>query len=83
MFAIAVKKLWTIHQMDINNAFFHGYLDKELYLSPSQGCKAPHGTVSKLEKALYDLKQAPRQWYKDLYAKLTGFGFKWSKFDHC
>jgi hypothetical protein len=37
--------------------------------------------VCKLDKALYDLKEAPRAWYSKLSAKLISLGFHASKAD--
>ena len=36
-----------------------------------------------LKKALYGIKQAPRQWYKRLQEELEGIGFKQSLHDKC
>ena len=57
--ALATAKDWPLYQLDINNAFLHGFIDEEVYMLPSQGyTKAKPGQVCKLIRSLYGLKQA-------------------------
>ncbi|KAJ8759835.1 hypothetical protein K2173_009936 [Erythroxylum novogranatense] len=61
-FAIVASNSWNLHQLDINNAFFHGYLVEEVFMVLPEGYnKAKPTQVCKLRKSLYGLKQASRQ----------------------
>ncbi|KAL0393332.1 UNVERIFIED_CONTAM: Retrovirus-related Pol polyprotein from transposon RE2 [Sesamum radiatum] len=40
---IAAAHSWPVHQLDINNAFLHGFLDEEVYMTPPDGYSAPPG----------------------------------------
>jgi len=81
--AIATAFQWPLHQLDINNAFLHGFIDEEVYMLPPQGYfKAQPGQVCKLQKSLYGLKQASRQWNIELSKLLITQGFQQSKNDY-
>ncbi|GJX04059.1 retrovirus-related pol polyprotein from transposon TNT 1-94 [Tanacetum coccineum] len=83
LIAIATAKGWPLHQLDINNAFLHGFVDEEIYMKPPEGyTKASQGQVCKLNKSLYGLKQASRQWNQELSKFLVTLGFKQSKHDY-
>jgi len=61
LMALATAKIWPLYQLDINNAFFHGYLDEEVYIVPPQGyTKCPPRKVCRLKRSLYGLEQASR-----------------------
>ncbi|KAL0360389.1 UNVERIFIED_CONTAM: putative mitochondrial protein [Sesamum radiatum] len=81
--AVASGHNWSVHQVDINNAFLHGLLDEDIYLAPPKGSSIPVGKVCKLKRSLYGLKQASRHWNLELTNKLVAFGFKQSQHDHC
>ena len=48
--------------MDVNNAFLHGTISKDIYMSQPLGFVNSHfiDYVCKFHKALYGLKQRPR-----------------------
>lgn len=75
--SIAVSLQWPIRQLDISNAFLHGYLNEEVYMSQPPGfvdhLRPDH--VCKLRRSLYGLKQAPRAWFLRLSSYLLSLGF--------
>lgn len=74
-------------QMDVLNMFLHSDLDEEIYISLPQRYTPASGTlppnpVCKLNKSIYDLKQASRQWYQCLSIVLVMAGFTQSPADN-
>ncbi|GKE20861.1 gag-pol polyprotein [Tanacetum coccineum] len=65
--AYAAHKSFTVFQMYVKTAFFHGTLKEDMYVCQPEGfIDADHPShVYKLKKALYGLKQAPRAWRFD------------------
>lgn len=81
--SLAVSQGWSLRQLDVQNAFLHGYLEEDVYMRQPPGyeeSKVPH-YLCKLDKALYGLKQAPRAWYSRLSKRLQELGFTSSKAD--
>ncbi|KAL0373128.1 UNVERIFIED_CONTAM: Retrovirus-related Pol polyprotein from transposon RE1 [Sesamum calycinum] len=69
--------------MDVNNAFLHGHLEEDVYMTPPEGYSdAVSGLVCKLNRSLYGLKQASRQWNMELTSQLQRFGFVQAPSDH-
>ncbi len=62
--AMATTKGWSLHQMDVNNVFFHGDLQEEMYMEQPPGCvdQTHPNLVCRLKKALYGLKHTSRAW---------------------
>ena len=54
--------------MDVKNAFLNGYIKKEVFVEQPPGFEDINNSeyIFKLNKALYDLKQAPSAWYERL-----------------
>ena len=76
LFGLAVEKDWEIRQIDVKTAYLHGDLDEEIYMEPPEGLDIPDGMVLRLDKAIYGLRQAGRQWYLKLKSVLVEMGFK-------
>ena len=71
--------------MDVVTAFLHGSLQEELYLKIPANMQTPSnkGSVFKLNKAIYGLKQASHQWFKNFCDFILWQGFQQSEVDPC
>jgi hypothetical protein len=76
--AIIVVMKWKVHQMDVKTTFMNGIVEEEVYVEQSQGFETH---VCRLNKSLYELKQAVRAWYGRIDSFLMSLGFTKSKVD--
>jgi hypothetical protein len=58
LLSLAVSRGWVIRQIDIENAFLHGFLDEEVYMKQPPGFEdsSRPDFICKLDKSLYGLK---------------------------
>lgn len=88
LLSLAAAKGRRLTQMDVSNAFLHGDLDEEIYMSlpqgytPAPGVVLPPNLVCRMRKSLYGLKHASRQWYKRFSSVLLGANFVQSPADN-
>lgn len=66
----------------VNNVFLHCDLHEEVYMAPPHGLQCSPNLVCRLNKSLYGLKQASRQWFAKLHFELKQQGFQQSQYDH-
>ena len=85
MLAIANEVNLEVHQMDVQTAFLHGKLSKELYMDQPRGYEKAgnDNLVCKLEKGLYGLKQASRCWFLTIDEFLQANSYKQCDGDRC
>nr|GEX41152.1 ribonuclease H-like domain-containing protein [Tanacetum cinerariifolium] len=83
-----VRSMWLfkhkfnpIHQLDVKNAFLHGYLSEIVYMHQPPGFvdSAHPSYVCHLQCSLYGLKQAPQAWFQQFASFITFVGFQHSK----
>lgn len=90
LIVVAIKQQWPLFQLDINNAFLHGELDEEVFMKlppillvpSSPDCSFSDPSLCKLQKSLYGLRQASRQWYAKLSQPLEFRGYHHSLNDY-
>ncbi|GAU28114.1 hypothetical protein TSUD_295510 [Trifolium subterraneum] len=83
LLAITASQNWPLYQLNVNTAFLHGDSNEEVYTTPPSGLPLPSpNLVCKLQRSLYGLKQASRQWNTKLTDTLTSSGYIQSKSDY-
>lgn len=84
--SLVVSNNWPLHQLDIQNAFLHRFLQEDvLYTTTvriySSKLSSSYLQIKKKKKSLYGLQQGPRAWFSRLTDQLQTLDFKSSKAD--
>lgn len=84
LFALSVQMNLKVNHLDVKTAFLNGDLSETIYMQKPEGfvCKDKN-KVLKLNKAIYGLKQASREWHKKVDACMLADGYIKSKIEPC
>ncbi|CAI7825832.1 unnamed protein product [Closterium sp. NIES-54] len=74
---VAAQRDYELHFLDISTAFLQGSLHEEIWLRRPHGFTGsfPVGTKWRLQRPVYGLRQAPREWHDTLRTRLAALGF--------
>ena len=79
LLALSTSQSWSRHQVDIKGAFLYADLPESdkisLKLPKIDGVRGADGSIVKLQKSLYGLREAPKLWYKTLRTTPKQLGF--------
>ena len=78
LLSLAVNQGWSLHQLDVSNAFFYGELTEQVFMEqPPRYVHSGGGGTDKvchLHRAIYGLKQSPRAWFAKVSQLVLAFG---------
>ncbi|KAK2396684.1 putative mitochondrial protein [Trifolium repens] len=78
LLGVACILKFKLFQMDVKSVFLNEYLNEEVYVEQPKEFVDPNlpDHVYRLQKAVYELKQAPRAWYERLTKFLLQQGYR-------
>lgn len=82
LLSLAGMRNYFIRQFDVTTAFLNGSLKEEIFMKQPPGFENGE-SVCKLNKSLYGLKQAAKEWNDKLNKTLLSIGFSRSNEDPC
>ncbi|GJU29116.1 retrotransposon protein, putative, ty1-copia subclass [Tanacetum coccineum] len=85
LIVIAAFYDYEIWQMDVKTAFLNGYLSEEVHMEQPEGFVNPKypNRVCKVNRFIYEIKQASRQWNKRFGDEIKKFGFTQNRDEPC
>ncbi|CAI7735017.1 unnamed protein product, partial [Closterium sp. NIES-53] len=80
---VPTQRDYELHSLDFCTAFLQGSLHEEIWLRRPPGFTGsfPDGTQWSLQRPVYGLRQAPREWHDTLRTTLAALGFAPSSAD--
>ncbi|CAI7904496.1 unnamed protein product, partial [Closterium sp. NIES-53] len=77
MLHVAAQRDYELHSLDFSTAFLQGSLHEEIWLRHPPGFTGSFtaGTQWSLQRPVYGLRQAPREWHDTLRTTLAAVGF--------
>jgi hypothetical protein len=82
LFALSAQKKWKSQQCDIKTAFLYDNLIEEIYMKLLSEHRQAN-KIARLQKYIYELKQASREWYSKLSLFFKNKDFISAYFDSC
>ena len=83
LLALGAQDDLVLHQMDVKSAFLNSPLTETVYMEQPEGFSSGDNQVCLLQRSIYGLKQAGRDWYQTLSTFLLETGFTRSTNDFC
>lgn len=83
LFSYCCQNGLRIEQMDVETAFLNGKINSEVYVNQPKGYEDGTNRVFKLIKALYGLRESPRDWYECFDKYMIKLGFRKSNVELC
>jgi transposase InsO family protein len=83
--ALAARNNLDISSFDVSGAYLNAQLhnSETVYMIPPIGMKLPQGSMLKLKRALYGLRQSGKRWNEELNTTLIQMGYVRSRYDSC
>ena len=74
---LAINQAWSLHQLDVSNAFLYDDLEKKVFIERPLGYvnQGESSEVCFMRRAIYGLEQSPRVWFAEFSGLLSAFGF--------
>ena len=84
LLSLAANLDWSLHQLNVKNAFLNGDLEEEVYTDILARLEtlSNFNKVCRLRKSLFGLKQFPRAWFEWFTKVVKGYGFVQCQSDH-